>query len=779
MNDLTQPEGKMKKYILAFLGSMITIAVLIWFGGRWILSFSKADYSGEISVTGIGQKTEITFDEKGIPQIWAENDHDLYFALGWLHASERLFQMEFLRMLTYGELSATFGESAYETDVFQRKLGFIRKAKKDIQTTDPQILNLLQSYCDGINSWIESKSILPPEFWVLKLEPRPWKPLDCLGIVHYQTWYAHALMDVDYQYNHLIETFGPELVNILKKHKTWSPPTVHNSFLKTLFANNRFPLLMSRASNSWVVAPTKSASGAAIHASDPHLPINMVPGFWYIAGLHATIGTSVLGITAPGLPLVMMGHNQDIAFAFTVAGVDLVDYFHEKKNPLDSMQVLTPNGFQDMTVIREEIKIKDRAEPVIEEIWMTPHGVVVENHLNYVLTLRWAGFDFDIGKILESAFNLQRASDFQTFREAVTGLGALNVNWTYSDARGNIGYQLGSPIPRRKIENTFVELVAEDSLTHWQGYYELPVTPSLLNPEEGWLASCNNQIVSEKWPYEIPGIYDPYRITRASALLSEKNRYSREDFEKMQADHISGIALRWKHLLIQSAEKMNLNDIASQLKNWDGAMEKESYVAALFRFWWEHLNFALFEDDFGDDWQAGGIIKEAVISHEYQPVIDNRATVNIRENLLDVSNFALHVSLQKLGQRTYGEINQLVIRHPLSRAKILNAWLNLDRGPLSIEGDHGSLGVNQARYNREQNQFNTLAGASMRFILDWADVDGFTIHTNLGQSGNPLSEHYDDFLELWQQGGRWVVPFNKEVVFEKKNNLLTLTPKND
>lgn len=766
----------MKKSLIIIFVSLFGLAITAWFGSRWILSLSTADYSGQVTTNGISANVDIVFDEKGIPQIWAANNADMYFSLGWLHASERLFQMEFLRMLTYGELSATFGKEAFESDLLQRKLGFVRQAKHDMEELSPENRQIFESYCAGINAWIASKSILPPEFIVLDIKPRPWKPLDCLSIMLYQTWYAQSLMDADYKYNQFIESFGPDFVHMLKKYKTWSPPTVHDSFLKSLFANNRFPMRMSQASNSWVVAPDKSASGAALHAADPHLAVNRIPGFWYIAGLHSQTGANVLGITAPGLPFVMMGHNGKIAYAFTAAGVDVVDYYHEKRNPLDSMQVLTPSGFQNMHTITEIFRIKDEPAPRSAEIWMTSNGVVMEKNFNYVLSLRWAGSDFNLNEMVSSAVNLQNAGDFAAFQEAVTGLGAFNANWTYSDAKGNIGYQLGTPIPKRKFENSFIQLRAEDSKNQWCGYYSLKMTPSLLNPQEGWLASCNNQIVSGKWPYDIPGYYDPYRITRASALLKAKSKFNNDDFRKMQSDHISGIAQRWKELLIKGAAKINRPLLVQQVNIWNGDMRKDSYIAAVFTMWWEFLNLSLFEDDLGPGWQTGETVKEEVISNTYSTIIDNRNTFNVEETLVDISAQALEIALEKLDERTYGEISQLEIKHPLSGIKFLDTWLNLNRGPFPLEGDNGSLGVNQTIYNQQQNQFNTTNGASMRFVLDWADVDEFSIYTNPGQSGNPFSPHYDDFLDIWRQGGQWKVPFTKDKVFAKKTSIFQMVP---
>lgn len=766
----------MKKW-LTFLGiGLVVLILLVWFGGRRALSFSTADYSGDIYLSGIIHPVEITFDAKGIPQIWAQNDRDMYFALGWLHASERLFQMELVRRLVAGKLSEIFGEVAYEVDLKQRRIGFARKARRDMANLQPETRQILRAYCDGINAWVKHIGILPPEFVLLGFSPQEWQIEDCLGISVYQTWYSHELMDMDSRYNKLVEKLGDVIKPALRQQAEWSSTTVHDSGLKQIFSESYFPLNMSVASNSWAVAPEKSISGAVIHASDPHLQIYQVPGFWYVVGLHSREGINVLGVSAPGLPSVAMGHNASIAYAFTVASIDIVDYYREQRHPQDSLQVLTASGYKTMDVIEDEIIVKDESQPRKVRFYRTSHGPVVETDSASVLSLKWAGFDFDACGLVHSAMKLHRVANFQQFREAVTGFGALDVNWTYSDVNGNIGYQLGAPIPRRNYSDTFFQLAGEDSTKNWNGYYPLEETPHLLNPSEGWLATCNNRIVSDKWPYDLPGFYDPYRINRISGFLGEEKAFSAADFEKMQLDLVSGVATRWKGLMAKGAAKLNKPELVSEIQDWDGAMTVGSKTAALFEIWWHFLDKHLFEDELGDDWESGKYIKEEVLTANLLQVIDDKRTASKVEDAGDISAATLSEVLEKFGRKKYGEVCKLILEHPLSRVRILDYWLNLNRGPYPIGGDQGSLKQNYLHWDDSKSQFRGVVGPSMRFVLDWSDVDGFTINTNMGQSGNPFSPHYDDFLEMMRTGERWVVPFSKEKVYEQKSSILKLLP---
>ncbi|MEZ4763257.1 MAG: penicillin acylase family protein [Calditrichia bacterium] len=767
----------MKRKLLIVLAALLIAPILIWFVGRFVLSFSVADYSGEIAISGVKNPVEITFDERGIPQIWAETDDDLNFSLGWLHASERLFQMELTRRYVRGELSEAFGEAAYEVDKRQRRLRFKRIGRMAEAELTPETAQALESYCAGINAWIEHKSILPPEFVILGIDPEPWKIKDCLSIASYQTWYAHSLMDREPEFRALADSLGEAVFEKLHQPQNWSPATVPPISEDAMFSAINYDFRMTEASNSWVIAPQKSASGAAIHSSDPHLEVRRVPGFWYLAGLHSAQGTDVLGVTVPGIPGVVMGHNGKIAFAFTVASVDVIDYYRFTRDPQDSLKIITPEGSVALEVFEEKIPVKDESRSRSETMFATPFGPVIDMQKDHVVVIRWAGWDFSPAKMMASSLELQNADNFADFRKIVTNFGALDVNWTYSDIRGNIGYQLGAPIPVRNDINTYALLNGADSVQHWSGYHPLEETPYVFNPPSGWAATCNNRIVSEsEWPYPLPGFYDPYRITRVTQLLQEKQQFSVEDCFAMQMDDISGVAMRWKQLMADGARTLNNTELAAEIDNWNGAMTADSKTAATFRLWWEFLPKPVFEDELGDGWKTGKRILEETLSDGWATVIDDKRTGDKVENMADVSGSALQYVLDTFGRPAYGEINKLVIDHPLGVVSILDTWLGLNRGPYPIGGDNGTLNANFNFWIADEQEFHCAAAPSMRFVLDWADVDGFTINGNLGQSGNPFSPHYDDFLKMWQEGKRWNVPFSREKVFARKTGLLKLLP---
>jgi penicillin G amidase len=671
--------------------------------------------------TKVAAPVEITFDARGVPQIWAETDADAFFAIGWLHASERLFQMELVRRLSRGELSEVFGDAAYDTDVHQRRIGFARGL--DANKLSPQARAAMQSYVNGVNSWIAQATLLPPEFVVLRFEPRAWTIEDCMAVSNYQTWFSHELMDQDRKYQQLVEKLGMQATALQHAGNPWSPPTVPD-------------LRMSNASNTWTLAPSRSSTGAALHASDPHLAIDQAPGLWYLAGLHSKEGLDVVGVTYAGGPFVVMGHNRDIAFSFTVASIDVIDYFDDRAV---------------VTVAREVIRVKGEDKPRVLEVKRGSRGVMIDDKTS----LLWAGMLTDPAAAGDAGLRLQKAKTFDDFRRAVTAFGALDANWMYSDRAGNIGYQLGAPIPIRDYDS-YLRQNASDPKSAWRGFRALEETPHALNPAQGFLASSNNQIVSDQWPYRVPGFYDPYRITRADALLRTKR--TPQDMRAMQLDTISGIALRWKAL--------------AGLDSWDGSMSSDSKEATQFAAWWRRMPRAVFEDDLGEDWDTGRVVLDEALTTGI--AVDDKRTPQV-ETLQHISKRAMAEAKEIANGRTWGEACTLLVKHPLARVKILDRWLKLNRGPYPAWGDPGTLNANFYSYHHDSKAFRAHVGASMRFVLDWSDVDAFTINGALGQSGNPFSPHYDDFLPMLRNGETWNVPFSREKVFARAKSTLRLT----
>ncbi|MGY6555816.1 MAG: penicillin acylase family protein [Wenzhouxiangella sp.] len=747
--------------VRSFWVSLITVIALfaaLWIGGRAWMAGSLMPLDGRVQIAGLASEVEILFDARGIPRIYAETDADALRALGWLHASERLFQMELIRRLAGGELAELVGPAALELDIVHRGFGFARRIEDDPPRLDPDTARLIEAYVSGINARMDSGQRLPPEFLLLRHQPRPWTVEDVLAVSYYQTFFPLTLVQqVRDAFGAISESFGPEAGDWLQTLTDWGLPTVPRA-------------RMTEASNTWVVAPERSASGAALHASDPHLEFDIAPGLWYAAGIHSAEGLNVLGVTAPGLPFVAMGHNGQIAWAFTVAPVDLFDLYRMARDPDDPMRVRGPDGWLPLIEREEAIFVRDRDMPRMETFQYTALGKVVEASDSGVLVLRWAGFELPIEPLLHSALAINRAQDFDRFRQAASNMGALSVNWSYSDRAGNIGYVQSTPVPVRPNDRFHRVLDGSDPDDQWQGFHPPEQRPFAFNPDQGWLANANN-LAATDWDFPLPGFYYQDRIRRAAALLESQPQFDQGDMLRFQLDQTSDRALNWKGWLAETAEASGRTLIANDLRRWNGEMDPFSDVAGLFARWWGFLPRALFdsEDPTRPDWR---LLRPVMDSWLHQA--DGLPELAIRDRD-EAALIALDDAL-RAGARPLGFIQTLHIRHPLAEAGILDRWLGLSRGPFPFGGDAASLNANFAQFSTETATWRSRAGASMRYSLDWADPDAFTLNLALGQSGNPFSPHFDSFLFEFLNGEPWTVPWSAEKVREQAASRLMLAP---
>ncbi len=747
--------------VRSFWVSLIAVIALfaaVWMGGRYWMAASLMPYEGRVVLAELGAEVEILFDSRGIPRIYAASDADAMHALGWLHAGERLFQMELIRRLAGGELAELVGPAALELDIVHRGFGFARRVQEDPPPLDADTRRLLETYVAGINARIESGQRLPPEFVLLRHQPRPWTVDDVLAIAYYQTFFPLTLVQqIRDAFGAITDSFGPEAGDWLHTLTDWGLPSVPR-------------LMMTEASNTWVVAPERSASGYALHASDPHLEFDIAPGLWYAAGIHSAEGLNVVGVTAPGLPFVAMGHNGQIAWAFTVAPVDLFDLYRVERDPEDPMRVRGPDGWLPVIEREEAFFIRDRDHPRLENFQYTALGKVVEASETELLVLRWAGFEQPIAPLLHSGLGINRAQDFDRFRHAATDMGALSVNWSYSDRNGNIGYVQSTPVPVRPHRDFHRVLDGANPDHQWQGFHPPDQRPFALNPEQGWLANANN-LAAADWDFALPGFYYQDRIRRAAALLESQDRFDQSDMLRFQLDQTSDRALSWKDWLADTAEASGRTLIAEDLRRWNGEMDPFSDVAGLFARWWGFLPRALFESDdpTRPDWRQLRSVMDSWL-HQYADFPE--LAVRDRD---EAALMALDDAL-RAGARPLGFIQTLHIRHPLAEAGLLDRLLGLSRGPFPFGGDASSLNANFAQFSTETATWRSRAGASMRYSLDWADPDTFTLNLALGQSGNPFSPHFDSFLFDFLSGDPWTVAWNPELVREQAASRLVLAP---
>lgn len=744
-----------KRLLVTTVISMLLLVAAAWFGGRWYLAGSVLETGGQAVLAGLDAPVEVAFDARGIPRIRATTDADVLRTLGWLHAAERGLQMELMRAVARGELSSLVGPAALDSDRLHQRFGFARRIALDPPDLDPEVHALLIAYVNGINQRLEAGD-LAPGLLFLGGRPERWTVADVLTLAYYQTWYPTTLVQRLAESWRAAGNAGvPGMVDWLDGLPAWGVPTIPAQ-------------RMTEASNTWVVGPQRSASGSALHASDPHLDITMAPGLWYAAGLHSEQTLDVVGVTAPGVPFVAMGHNGRIAFAFTVAPVDLFEFYRFERLDGEADLLRGPGGPVEVHAHTATLTVAGADAPVDVVTRSTRFGIVVDEDETGATVMHWAGFDLPVGDLVANGLALNRAGDFETFRAAASDMGALSVNWSYSDRNGNIGYVQSTPVPMRTHDRFYITLDGADPNHHWAGYAPPEERPHALNPDQGWLANSNNHAATSfDWP--MPGYYKQLRMRRAATWLSAERPLDRSTMHAMQMDIVSERALMWKDWLADVADRTGRAPLAAELRAWDGTMAVDSETAGLFALWWQYLPERMF---------AGGPID----ARHGRTLLDDwlaasRPAPGSGVDRETAAEQALDDALRG-PRRPLGAIQTLTIAHPLARAGLLDRWLDLSRGPMPIGSGPGALNVTYHRWNPAGERLTAAAGASMRFVMDWADPDGFTLNLALGQSGHPLSPHFDDFLADWQSGAPWTVPWSRTAVDEEAVATLRLQPEN-
>ncbi|UCE25447.1 MAG: penicillin acylase family protein [Candidatus Zixiibacteriota bacterium] len=802
------PGSKAKK-ILSFAAiSLVGLAIGVAASFYFVLRASIPVTNGEIAVDGIVRPVEVTFDSMGICQIWAQTEADAYFALGYQHAADRMFQMDLSRRIAGGRLSEMLGSVTREIDIEQRRIGHYRLAQKALSALSDENRRRLQAYSDGVNAYKRKCRALPFEYRFLPIRFEDWTVLDCLTLLSFQTWFSNALMDRDEFYLELAKEVGEsEAQTLMIPYPSWAPtivpetgevglwpddgnlgakplghaklsgtreppqrPSVFRPFQRAianhLFSNTSLPLLMTHSSNNWVISPQNSASGAAMLASDPHLELTRLPQFWYAAGVHIEQDSvNVMGISTPGLPFFIMRHNGQAARAFTAGGVDVTDYRIEKINPDDSNQYLTPGGWRDFEIIPDSVYISGLDSIVQVSFTFTQNGPVIETGYDddRVISMHWAGFDVDLDRAVSSGFDLHHVRTFEDFRVLATGLGALDANMMYADADGNIGYQLTTPVRSEQSKTA----------DRPPGYLPLDETPHAKNPSRGWLASCNN--LPRRSP-SVDGHFFSNRIISITNLLEDRKDLTSDDMRQFQMDQYDHYRLRFKDDIARILDTAGESGTADLIRSWDGSMGIDSKEAALVEVYFSELKRLTFEDELGSLYsQVPDRWIEAADQVSLAGWFDDVSTPSLKETFDDIAVNAMEEALGSTGGVAWGEIHTLTMRHPLAMIPIVGSLLNLQAGPHPWGGSSGTL---CASFSREtgDSRYESVAGPSWRFVIDFANVDSATMVLPAGNSGNPMSDHFFDFNQMWVSGEQWVVPFSYEKVKAKAVSTLVLSP---
>jgi penicillin G amidase len=752
-----------------------------------------AQIRGTLNIHGLQASVRVQRDRWGVAHIFAQNQHDLFFAQGFVVAQDRLFQMELWKRSGEGRLAEILGPSAIQRDINARLLRYRGDMDGEYKSYAPDTKEILEAFTSGINAYIEEIQKpggigLPVEFQIAGFKPEPWKPEDCLNRMAAYSMTGNASSEL--QHAQLVAVLGAgkasELFSFDPAVKLDPAPGIDFSGLSPALLENLVGSDMRidfhgaplEGSNDWTISGALTATGRPLLANDPHRVI-AVPSLRYIVHLVAP-GWDVIGSGEPGLPGIAVGHNENIAWGFTIFGLDQQDLYLAQLNPADPEQYKTEHGWEHMEVKTETIRVRGGA-PVSAKLKFTRHGPVVWEDGKRALALHWVGAEPGTAGYLGS-LAVDRAENWQEFEQAMARWKVPSENIVYADRAGNIGEHSTGLAPLRKNWTGLLP-VPEDGGYEWSGFVPNSELPHFYNPASGFVATANHKMIPENYGYSVGFQWgSPERFLRISEVLNAAakggHKLSVADMENLQNDVVS-LPARELQALLKRAAGDAPSGTAKLLLDWNCALTVDSPAATLYEFWNAELRDALTklvvpreaQKAFGKLWLPQ-TIKE--LAHPRAEVFGAQAEAARDALLLQTLQAAEQKLTAKLGadprNRAWGKLHQVLFNHPLD---ISDAAARLfDRGPLARPGD--GYTVNATAF--AGSSFYQLAGASYREIFDLSDWDKGVGVNVPGQSGQPDSSHYDDLLPFWGNGQYFPLLYSKQAIDRETTDVLELKP---
>ncbi|HEX9253251.1 MAG TPA: penicillin acylase family protein [Ignavibacteriaceae bacterium] len=807
------------KKILIGLSSALVITFIIAGGIFYhMLSSSLPQYAGEIKSSKIINDIEIYRDSFAVPYIIAQSDEDVAFALGYLHAQERLFTMDMIRRAGEGRLAEILGEKAIPFDNMFRTVGIKRNIEKNLSLYDPAVMKILQAYSNGVNEYLkERKGNYAIEFDVLGYQPEQWKPIHSLIVVKMMAWELNISWWTDLSFAELIQKLGKEKVlEILPDYPENAPTIIADNFKflpkinSTLAETDKaFRQMMGWTgthigSNNWVVNANKSVSGKPIIANDPHLAFS-APGKWYAAVIKSKEWNAA-GVTLPGVPGVVIGKGENISWVLTNVMNDDADFYFEK---LDSSKTkyFIDGQWQNLKIIKDTIKVKDGKDQVIT-IKETHRGPIISNihPFKFIynkddldiqpISMRWSGNEFSDEML--AFYKLNKAKNWNEFRDAVKYFGIPGQNFVYGDAQGNIGYIMGARVPIRKSNNPTLVFDGTNSENDWKGFVPVSEIHFILNPAENFIASANNKAL-KNFKYHISNLWEPSsRIDRIRELLTSKPKQSVEDFKKYQMDQVSPYARTIVPYVLKAFEGIkvkdkNLNTSLELLSKWDFDLNKYSQTPAIYAVFLKFLLKNIYHDEMGDDLYNRFVFLANVPYRSLLQILEKPESVwfndvktkkqetreeIIRKSLADALTYLEENYGKDLVNWQWGRLHQVTFKHAFSgNFSLLDKYINI--GPSEIGGDGTTLFNTEYSFAESieeysmfrHKEFDNVLGPSMRFIFDFANPDEFYLILTTGESGNVMSENYRDQTPFWLNGKYMKIRTDEESIRKNKNTL--------
>ncbi len=812
----------MPKWFKITISVTISFIIIIIIGGAifyHMLKLSLPVYSGKAKSRFIKNDIQIYRDSMAVPYIIAKSEDDASFALGYVHAQERLFSMDLMRRAGEGRLSEIFGSRTLPFDKMFKTIGIKKTVDNILKKTNPKVIEFLHAYSNGVNEYIkDAKGKYPVEFDVLGYEPYQWTPEDCLVIGRMMAWELNISWWSDISFTQLIQKFGEEKVKeILPNYPENAPAIIppeikkytkiDNSFMKT---DQEFREFMDMSgthlgSNNWVVNGTMSASGKPIIANDTHLHYT-APSQWFAVVIRSD-SWNASGVTLPGVPAVVIGKNENISWTVTNIMLDDADFYIEK---LDSTKKnYFYNGeWKKLKIYPDTIKIKDSSDVVIK-IASTDHGPVISGIHPYnllypnnklgqtTISMNWLGNYYS--NEMYSFYLINRAKNWQEFKDALNTYSVPGQNFVYADKNGNIGYAFGGRIPIR--ENNGISFIYDGTTDKydWKGFVPQNQLPSFLNPKQNYIATANNK-TEKNFKYHISNVWEPSsRIERIEQLLKEQKTHSVSDYEKYQMDFISPYAEKITGFILDAFKGVEVTDKNLQLvlqlfHDWNYKFNEYSQVPAIYAVFFNHLLKNIYYDEMGEDLYNefvfvanvpyNSVLK--VLNDSTNSWIDNISTPQI-ETKNDIIRKSLADALTELENKygkdlkrwQWGRMHHVIFKHPFSGfSTLIDNYIDI--GPFDIGGDGTTIFNTEYPFYKSiksiprfrHKEFENTVGPAMRYIFDFAKSDEFYMILTTGESGNVLSTHYRDMAKMWLTGKYVLIKTDKASIVKNKNRLL-------
>ena len=815
-----------KKALLGLSAVFFIVVIAVSVISIYMLKKSVPVYDGEISVAGISGEVKIFRNAYAIPLIKAETDEDAAFGLGYVHAQERLFQMDIARRAGEGRLSEILGSKLIPIDKMFRTIGIYKQAKENFPKLNPISQKILIAYSKGVNAFLkESLGKFQTEFDVLGYDPKPWKPENSLVIAKLMGWELNISWWTDLTFSQLVQKFGEQKAHELIPDFPENAPTIIPSEISKLTSISTDMINVDRqyrnfvgftgthiGSNNWVVNGQKSVSGKPIIANDPHLAFT-APGRWMFAMIRSKEWNAE-GFTFAGLPSIVIGKNKNISWAMTNVMADDADFYSERIDSSGTNYFLD-GTWKPLSITKDTICVKD-SESVVFDIKKTHRGPIVSDihplkkiypkteTAIQTFSMRWTGFEFS--DEIYSSILMNRANNWEEFKESLRSFTLPGQNYVYADKEGNIGYICAAKLPIRSTNSPSLIIDGSTSAVDWKGFVPYDEMPKLFNPPQNYIASANNKTV-RSFPYHISNLWEPSsRIDRITELLISKEKHSVSDFKKYQNDFVSPYAKNLTGYILNAFKDVKMNDknlkLAIQLfENWNYEMNARSQVPAIYAFFLKNLIGNTLGDEMSRDLLKEYVFIANVPYRTIQDMMEKGSTffdnvktlqVETRDEIIRKSLADALSELEKnygsdLANWQWGKIHKVVFKHMFhDRSSFLDKVINI--GPFEIGGDGTTIfnteysfselfeSTRESKLPHRSEPFENKLGPSMRYIYDFADPDYLYFVLTTGQAGHFMSNHYKDMTEMWLKGRYIKLPLNEEEFERSAINLQTLIP---